>query len=238
MSLILILGLNEFLRFFSISNIFKIITILFLLAIYILKDSISFIDENTFSILICFCFLLTILGMHVNQEKFFYKIVYIVYGIIYVFCPFILLDSIVLVEGIYNPWSIMIIFILIWMNDSFAYIFGFLFGKHKIFERVSPKKTIEGFIGGIVMSLLMCFIIVKNVNVNNYLHWHNVKLFLIDFIIITFGNYGDFIESFIKRTVEVKDSGTLIPGHGGVLDRFDSFLGVIPFIYIVNKLVD
>ena len=176
--------------------------------------------------------------MHVNQEKFFYKIVYIIYGIIYVGCPFILLDSIVLVEGHYNPWIIMTILILIWMNDSFAYIFGLLFGKHKIFERISPKKTIEGFIGGAMMSFVMCCIIVKNVNIDNYLHWNNAKLFLIDFIIITLGNYGDFIESFIKRTVEIKDSGNLIPGHGGILDRFDSFLGVIPFIYIVNKLID
>ena len=117
-------------------------------------------------------------------------------------------------------------FIVLWINDTFAYIFGSLFGKHKLFERISPKKTWEGFIGGAVASFVFVCICLFNYGFIGLEHGISIAL-----IIIIFGTLGDLIESMIKRHFEVKDSGSLLPGHGGILDRIDSILLAAPMVY-------
>jgi len=143
--------------------------------------------------------------------------------ILYTIIPFILL---VKLSEISNPLIVLGIFILIWTSDTFAYLVGRKFGKHKLFERISPKKTIEGFIGGVIFTLIAAYILsiyFKDTSLNQWL--------AIATIISVFGVIGDLIESMFKRQAKVKDSSNLIPGHGGFLDRLDSIIFAIPFIY-------
>lgn len=147
----------------------------------------------------------------------------------YIIFPFSFLALIPFTFGSYQSDIIICILVFIWVNDSFAYLVGKNLGKHKLFESVSPKKTIEGFIGGWVFSLIAAFIISKyhtesNINLLDWV--------LLASIVSVFGTIGDLIESKFKRQVNAKDSGTLIPGHGGFLDRLDSLYFVAPFVYL------
>ncbi|MDG1778800.1 MAG: phosphatidate cytidylyltransferase [Flavobacteriaceae bacterium] len=135
--------------------------------------------------------------------------------------------------GAYSPKNIIGIFVLIWINDSFAYLVGKNFGKQKLFESVSPKKTVEGFLGGVFFSAIggyIIFEITQNVLFSKWL--------ILSVIVSVFGTIGDLIESKYKRQAEVKDSGTLIPGHGGLLDRLDSAIFVAPFIYLFLRILN
>jgi phosphatidate cytidylyltransferase len=118
-------------------------------------------------------------------------------------------------------------FVLIWGNDTFAYLSGMAFGKHKLFERISPKKTWEGAIGGGLFSVVAAIVLSFFFEELNVYEWMGFAL-----TIIIFGSFGDLFESLIKRSVGIKDSGTIMPGHGGILDRFDSILMAAPFAYI------
>lgn len=132
----------------------------------------------------------------------------------------------------YNPKNIISILVIIWMNDTFAYLSGITLGKHKLFERVSPKKTIEGFIGGIVFSCIAGILLAKYYLEESIFHWIIIAL-----IIGFFGTLGDLIESKFKRVAGVKDSGNIMPGHGGFLDRLDSIIFVAPFIYLFYQIL-
>jgi phosphatidate cytidylyltransferase len=129
--------------------------------------------------------------------------------------------------GEYNPLMLMAVFVTIWVNDTGAYIFGVTLGKHRMFERVSPKKSWEGFIGGGLTALLSGYIFSLIVPEISLIQW-----LIFSEIVVIFGTFGDLMESLMKRTVHVKDSGDVIPGHGGLLDRFDSMLLVAPAIFI------
>lgn len=118
-----------------------------------------------------------------------------------------------------------VVIILIWVNDSFAYFVGSALGRHKLMPNVSPKKTIEGFVGGLVFSLISAFILVS---IYGYFDiWFYILLAIIASLI---GTLGDLAESRLKRAHELKDSGSFLPGHGGFLDRFDSFLFTLPYV--------
>ena len=118
-------------------------------------------------------------------------------------------------------------FIVIWANDTFAYLTGMAIGKNKMFERVSPKKTWEGFAGGLVVSLVFGFFL------HRFIHNINLTPWLVTVALIAISSViGDFIESLFKRTAGIKDSGKIMPGHGGILDRIDSLLFVAPILYI------
>jgi phosphatidate cytidylyltransferase len=121
----------------------------------------------------------------------------------------------------------------VWFNDSWAYIIGKNFGKHKLYERISPKKSVEGFIGGLVFSILGAWVVTLLTNELSLMHW-----FVIALIISIFGTIGDLIQSKFKRQAEVKDSGNLMPGHGGLFDRLDSILFASPFIYTYLELLN
>ena len=132
----------------------------------------------------------------------------------------------------YQPYLILNILVLIWVNDSFAFIVGKNFGKRKLFESVSPKKTIEGFIGGFIFSLIAAYIISKYETIFTPLSW-----MIIAAIVSVFGTIGDLIESKFKRQANIKDSGNIMPGHGGILDRLDSLLFVAPFVYLYINFI-
>ena len=122
--------------------------------------------------------------------------------------------------------------ILIWVNDSFAFFVGKNFGKRKLFVSVSPKKTQEGFIGGLLFSLLFAYIVSRfNTNFTT-LNW-----LIIAVIISVIGTLGDLVESKFKRQANIKDSGTIMPGHGGMLDRLDSLFFAAPFVYLYINFI-
>ncbi|WP_299159715.1 phosphatidate cytidylyltransferase [uncultured Tenacibaculum sp.] len=147
--------------------------------------------------------------------------------IIYLVLPFFFLIKLPFINNSYVPNIIIYIILIIWTNDSFAYLVGKNFGKHKLFKSVSPKKTIEGFIGGLIFSVFAGFLIAKFSNVFSILDW-----IIIAIIVSIFGSLGDLVESKFKRQAKVKDSGTIMPGHGGLLDRLDSLFFLAPFVYL------
>ncbi len=151
---------------------------------------------------------------------------YFILGQIMVALPFALLPFILYIDG-YQPIILLAVFVTIWVNDTGAYLFGVRFGKHRLFERISPKKSWEGFIGGAITAVISGYIFSLFLPSLNLLQW-----IIFSEIIVIFSTYGDLLESMLKRTVNVKDSGDVIPGHGGILDRFDSLLLAAPAIFI------
>ena len=123
----------------------------------------------------------------------------------------------------YNPILPLAIFIFLWLNDTGAYCIGSLIGKHRLFERISPKKSWEGSIGGGVVAIGVSFVLAHYFPFMSMWEWAGLAL-----VVVIFGTWGDLTESLLKRQLHVKDSGTILPGHGGMLDRFDSALMAIP----------
>ncbi|OXA87679.1 phosphatidate cytidylyltransferase [Flavobacterium hercynium] len=167
------------------------------------------------------------------------KISKYIYLIGYILLPFIFIVKISFGINNYNPKIIIGLFVLIWTNDTFAYLVGKSIGKHKLFERISPKKTIEGFVGGVVFAAFAGFLISKfyirpnpDFSSKSILIWTIIAL-----IVSIFGTIGDLIESKFKRVAGVKDSGKIMPGHGGVLDRLDSVIFVAPVIYLFYQIL-
>ena len=169
-----------------------------------------------------------------DSEHPFTNISFALFGAFYVAVPFGLISYMVYSPVFDNEFngSILVAFLfLIWVSDSGAYIIGSMFGKHKLFERISPKKTWEGFLGGGFFSLIAAFIISLLIEEIALIHWLAIAI-----LTVVFGTFGDLIESLLKRKVNVKDSGTILPGHGGILDRFDSLLFAAPVVFIYLTL--
>ncbi len=131
----------------------------------------------------------------------------------------------------HTPLFVLAIFIFIWLNDTGAYLIGSLFGKHRLFERISPKKSWEGFWGGFIVATLSSQVFAWYEPTISWYVWGGFAM-----VVVVFGTWGDLIESLLKRTLLVKDSGHFLPGHGGLLDRFDSLLLAVPAAYIYIEL--
>lgn len=166
-----------------------------------------------------------------NDKKPFLNLGYTFLGIIYVAMPFALINELVLLDTGYEPQLILGCLFLLWGNDTGAYFAGRTLGKRKLFERISPKKTWEGFLGGAITTLIVAFILTKYFNCLLDWQWYGIAI-----IIFTTGTLGDLVESLFKRSIDIKDSGSIIPGHGGFMDRFDGLLLSIPFIVTFLKL--
>ncbi|WP_339925745.1 phosphatidate cytidylyltransferase [uncultured Cyclobacterium sp.] len=167
-----------------------------------------------------------------TDKKPFTGIAYTILGIIYVAIPFSLLT--VAAFSVDNTFHFEIIIgslLMLWASDSGAYFAGTKFGKTKLFERVSPKKSWEGSLGGAFSAIIVTYFISKNFTVLPEWQW-----FCIMTIIIIAGTYGDLIESLFKRSIAIKDSGKGLPGHGGFMDRFDGLLLSTPFIVAFLKI--
>lgn len=157
----------------------------------------------------------------------------------YIILPFIFITKISFGVKNYNPKIIVGLFILIWTNDTFAYIVGKSIGKNKLFEKISPKKTIEGFVGGLLFAILTGYLISKYyIKATTEFSNKSILIWIIIAVIVgVFGTIGDLIESKFKRIAGVKDSGKIMPGHGGILDRLDSVLFVSPFVFLFYKIL-
>lgn len=166
------------------------------------------------------------------ERKPFTNIAYTFLGIFYVAVPYALLNIAAFENGYYNFEIIFGCLFILWASDTGAYIAGTLFGRRKLFERISPKKSWEGFLGGAALAIAFAFLM------NYFFHtlatwqWLGVAI-----IIIVGGTFGDLIESLLKRSIEIKDSGNTLPGHGGFLDRFDGLLISAPFIVAFLEIV-
>jgi phosphatidate cytidylyltransferase len=132
----------------------------------------------------------------------------------------------------FHPYLMISILSIIWINDSFAFLVGKNFGSRKLFPSVSPRKTVEGFLGGLTFSLLAAFLISKLNFDFSVLDW-----LIIGLIVSVVGTIGDLVESKFKRQAKIKDSGTIMPGHGGILDRLDSLLFAAPFVYLYINFI-
>jgi phosphatidate cytidylyltransferase len=152
-------------------------------------------------------------------------------GFVYVAIPFSLLNFIVHPGypnyPVFNSNVLIGVFFVVWVYDSFAYLTGSKYGKHKLNRKISPNKSWEGCIGGTVAALL-----IGMVNSFLFIQLSLIEWLLLSLLIVVFGTLGDLFESIIKRRLNVKDSGTMLPGHGGLLDRFDSLLFAIPVVYV------
>jgi phosphatidate cytidylyltransferase len=177
---------------------------------------------------------IAIIELYEKSEKPFHNISLLILPVIYVALPFILMNftnTFRESDNFVGNICILAFFILIWANDVGAYCFGMLLGqhgKHKFFPRISPKKTWEGFIGGIITAIIAGILIAQFMfNGKNTHHW-----IIIAIITSVLGTFGDLVESMMKRSADVKDSGKIMPGHGGILDRFDSAIFAFPMVFI------
>jgi phosphatidate cytidylyltransferase len=237
--LFLIIAVYEFCELVHINNIFPIILaiLLFGCVSYLENRNIN-LSKNFDYTLLAATLLISFRCIYFLFNDRVYKIDTIskyVFLLGYVILPFIIITKIPFGIKGYNPKIIIGIFILIWTNDTFAYIVGKSIGKHKLYEKISPKKTIEGFLGGVVFAVIASYLIATY-----YIGGKETAQFIwLGFALIVgvFGTIGDLVESKFKRIANVKDSGAIMPGHGGVLDRLDSVIFIAPFIFLFYQIL-
>lgn len=189
-----------------------------------------------FPTLIVAFFAIFIIELYRKKDNPLVNIAATITGIVYVAVPLAMLTVIAYMDanvGIqysgqvtYSPWAILCYFILVWANDVGAYVFGVALGKHKLFERISPKKSWEGFFGGLIVAVT-CGVIAGWLLGQSLWFWGGLAT-----VIVATGVWGDLVESMFKRSAGVKDSGAIMPGHGGALDRFDALLLSAPFVMV------
>ncbi len=200
------------------------------------------IPMNSFLFIIPVLTLIMITELYRNGDKPFDSLAHTFFPLLYTVVPFSLipfsafshtgLNSLLRHDGIiFSPGIIIGFFLLIWANDTGAYLAGITFGKHRLMERISPKKSWEGFFGGLIIAALVAWLLSEWLGVISTAGWIVVAL-----IISVAGTYGDLIESMLKRSTGAKDSGSILPGHGGFLDRFDSTIISFPLVYLFISL--
>jgi phosphatidate cytidylyltransferase len=234
-------GLFEFYRIVekdTAHDISKIFNILLGIIIFI---SVFLYMEGVYAYLLpvsilAYLLILIASAIFLRREDILHGIIYSVFGHIYITMPLSLLMFISyslqpdIAGNGYDLVPLLALFVFLWVNDTAAYFIGSLIGKRKLIERISPKKSVEGFIAGILFTVLGALIFAR-------LYPGFSVAFWIGFAVVTSlsGALGDLFESLIKRTYNVKDAGHLIPGHGGILDRIDSLLMAVPavFLYLI-----
>ena len=167
-----------------------------------------------------------------TERKPFTNIAFTFLGIFYVSVPFALLNITAFNDGAYNYQIVFGLLFILWASDTGAYFAGTFFGKRKLFERISPKKSWEGFFGGAALALIFAYGLSRFFDTFSLVQW-----IIIGLIVIIGGTFGDLVESLLKRSFEIKDSGNSLPGHGGFLDRFDGLLISMPFIVAFVEIV-
>jgi phosphatidate cytidylyltransferase len=201
-----------------------------------------YLEYRFLLVLIPLVITIMIAELYRKQEKPFDSLAHTFFPLIYCALPVSLMPfsafshsglSSIIGHGdvIFSPGIIIGFFILLWVNDSGAYLVGTAIGRHRLMERISPKKSWEGFFGGMVLSALSAWLLSGWLGVVRTEKW-----IIISLIISVAGTYGDLTESMLKRSLGVKDSGTVMPGHGGFLDRFDSALFAFPLVYLFISL--
>jgi phosphatidate cytidylyltransferase len=166
-----------------------------------------------------------------SQKKIYQTFEKFIIGLFYIGGGCIFLTMIPYKDDDFAKFLIMGIFILIWVNDSFAYLVGKTLGRTKLFPKVSPKKTVEGSVGGFVFTMIAAYIMARYEPIVEPTQW-----LILAAVIVISGNLGDLVQSKLKRAAGVKDSGAILPGHGGMLDRLDSLIFAAPFAYLTLNI--
>lgn len=199
-------------------------------AIYILITGVAlgiFLPRILFFIVLLFqFFFLKTVFEHTKGRNGLLYLASSLLGVIWFSIPLALFVPLAMITGTFKPWIVMGVIILIWLSDTGAYFAGKRFGKTKLYESISPSKTREGSFGGLVAVLLTAVLLYNLIGEMALVHW-----LVVGGLVTFFGGIGDLAESLLKRSVDVKDSGGLLPGHGGFLDRFDALVFCIPFVY-------
>ncbi len=234
-SLFYVVGILGMLEYYSICKIGGVHpqTMLGLITGSVLYVTIEMVKLQVFSgfiisLSIPFFIAIFIYELYRKRPDPFNNIAHTIVGIVYVMAPFALLNVFTFEEIVneYQPAVVLGFFILLWLNDTGAYVFGRLFGKKKFWERISPKKTWAGVVGGGVVALIGAAIMTNFTDQMGIWHWLAMGL-----IIVVSATLGDLVESLLKRSARVKDSSNLLPGHGGILDRFDGVLLASPVVF-------
>jgi phosphatidate cytidylyltransferase len=217
---------------FSPQKIYGIVigTIVFAANYFFVND---LVDGKIFLAIIPVVISIFIVELYRKSDYAFVNIGFTLLGILYIAIPISLANYIVLSNEIgYSSHLLLGFLFLTWSFDTLAYVFGVSFGKHRLFERISPKKSWEGFIGGTISSLGVAYVLSIFFTDLSFFHWA-----ILSVIISVFGTYGDLVESSFKRNINEKDSGNILPGHGGILDRFDAVFFTLPLFYLYLQFV-
>jgi phosphatidate cytidylyltransferase len=232
--LITILGMLEFYKLSSadISSPQRIPGIIFGNVLFL---SLAFFAHNIISakwllINLAFALFLFIFELYRKKQQPFTNIAFTLMGVLYIALPLALLNffySPFQSRGEFNTHILIAFFTITWLVDTAAYLVGMAFGRHRLFERISPKKSWEGSIGGFLMGIISAWVISLIFKDLQFYQWA-----IIATIITISGGFGDLVESMFKRSVNTKDTGNILPGHGGILDRFDCVFFSAPFVFI------
>lgn len=198
------------------------------LGLYFLNNA----PPAVFLISVPFFVLVIIAELYRDLRNPFHNIAYTIFGVIFAALPFCFFYALGFMDGEYS-WHLPLAFlIMLWSSDTGAYLFGITLGKNRLFERHSPKKSWEGFAGGLLCSLLAAFVLSIYFTELPQIHW-----LIVSVIIVTSGTLGDLSESMLKRSLSTKDSGSFLPGHGGLLDRFDGLLLAAPLVFVYLSFI-
>lgn len=177
-------------------------------------------------------FLLLALELFLHSGQPFANIGHYLLGVVYIGVPFALLIGIAHGHDGYAPLRVFGVLLLTWTNDTMAYLVGSRIGKRPFFSRISPKKTWEGTLGGMMFTVVAAYLLAYWIADYSTTEW-----LLLAGCVAVFGTLGDLVESMLKRSIHIKDSGSLLPGHGGLLDRFDSFIFALPFVWMALMIL-
>jgi len=238
--LILIGGLLEFVDLYKGSDIEPNKWLMYLISILLFGTS-FFIAKGIIGpkyFLAFFSLLLVIMAaeLYRKKPKPIENIAVTIFSIVYLAVPLAMINFLVFPEilpgHVYSPKLLIALFILIWTHDSGAYLFGVSMGKHRLFERISPKKSWEGAIGGTLTAILAAVLIANYIPEIQLIHWIAISI-----LATVSSTFGDLTESMFKRYFQIKDSGHIFPGHGGILDRFDSIFFAVPVVVLYLKII-
>ena len=204
------------------------------ISIYLPVSLYFFKGEPLIYTLICvpLTILILVAELYRNHPNPFHNVAFTLFGVLYAAVPFCFFYGLAFTNGNYSCHYPLGFLLLLWASDTGAYLFGVNFGKHKLFERHSPKKTWEGFFGGMLTSVIVAIVLSFYFPELALIHWIAISI-----IIVAGGTLGDLSESMLKRSLSAKDSGTLLPGHGGILDRFDGLLLAAPLVFVYLKFI-
>lgn len=236
---IILLCQNEFYSFYKSTEIMpqRKIGMIGGIVFFLVNVLTRFLDDGYSSLflIVPLVFLIFIVELYRKRAHPLQNIGSTTLGIIYIAVPMTLLHEMSFFDGKgfdgeYSHQIVIGFFLILWANDTGAYLIGRKFGKTKFFKRISPKKTWEGTIGGVLMGVLAGYVCSQFFGILSVANW-----LMIAVLVVVFGSLGDLVESMFKRSLNIKDSGKLLPGHGGVLDRFDGIFIAAPMVYTYLK---